>query len=508
MFVKKHTEAALPAEYIGSAVFSHGVYFVTRTELVRYVHLADEETRHSVESVLKKHGKLYCAETDEGGEHLLLGFRSMQVVYSRAEKEFKEMEMPVGAAYYLERNRIFSLTPASIAVYEAHTQHKLKLLKIKETERLGQVNKLVYTEQRILLAGSKLMETTHENLFSEGIPKVYTLFQLEDQMQKLTIVQTLRVKRPVLICPEPITFIAEKIQREVFTEWGLVVVYRTGVEVYRSKKGNYRLEYIYRSTPELVEGRRTLFPERQVFIKDGTKIVELTSSGPFYVGDVEESAKVFQGASFLLVLSLTNYTLSLLPGPQPVPAAEKDVHPGDTAVKQGLSDAAERVHLAIEKYKEIDYSILEGKTEREQTLLLEKILNSFKETVTNNLLILSLSLQERAAYLCEASKDLASMECALHRQTKELAEGNSSLLSRLSSTAEYLKRIHVHLSAQEKDSPEVQRVRERIKGMEEKIKQKERAHLQSPEQKQTVSLLKHHKSFLQKHITILENALR
>lgn len=502
--MKRPIRAALPQEYLGSAVFGSGVYLVTHTEIVRYVALADEATRCPIEEITRRLGKVYALSADETGEQLLLVFRAKQVLYTRVGHSLKEIDVPAGIAHYLDRHRIFNLTATGVSVYETRQQTKEKLFKIKGSDKLGQVNQLVYTGQRVMLAGSRLVEMSYEDLFSEGVADKYLLFSLEDQLSRLSIVQTLRVKRAVLVCPEPITFIGEPIQQELFTEWGLVIVYQSGAEVYRSDQADYQLVYIYRCAPEVVASRASVFPKKKVLIKDKQDVVELTRSGPFRVAVVEATAKVFLTTTQLLVFSSTNYAVSLLaPITRPLPAGPA-ARPADTAVKQELAGAAERVLQSIQKYRELDYSLLQGRSEKEQVLLLEKILNSFKETATDTALVLSLSLLEKIKYLQDLSQDLRSMKQELARKAADLAERNQAVLARVAGTVRQLQDVHAQVSTQEADSPVVAALRQRIAATAERVKRQAAEFLSHPETRQTAALLRQQQQLLQRRVQTLQ----
>jgi len=506
--MKREIEAVLPQEYIGSAPFDMGVYFVSSREIFRYAYVAEREERFPIGEIVRELGDVCKAVTDESGEYLFLVFRRKHVLYGRRERRTYEIEAEMPISSYIDKGKIVNLYKNTINVYAISDiiskKTNPKQFTIRKDRRIDVIDKLVCHKGRVILSGGRMIELSYADILSDPVElRKLTIFAIEEELKKVTI--SMRVKKPVLMKPEPITFMGEDIQKEYFTEWGLVVVYATGVEVYRTEGENYRLEYVYTCAPEIVRARESLEISQRVFLKNGREVVEIKKTGPFKIAEVEEQARVFSGTSWILVLSSENYVVGAFGTRKSVRIKEKaEITEKHRELQQSLVMSAEECKIALDKYAKIDYKIIEGRTEVEQKIIVEKILNSFKAQVSNRFLVISLLLQEKLRWTKSAAEEMESCRKEIFHRAEKLADKNKCTIERASKIVEMLNRAQREVSKKGKETKEETEIRKRIGRIQENIRRNKEHREETSKMKGPLCLLRQQKELLLKKIESLQ----
>ncbi|KAI5187237.1 hypothetical protein NEHOM01_2033 [Nematocida homosporus] len=502
----------LPVEYQYSAVFIGGIYLVSYNKVVRYSSLSDTLESFEINDVLKL-GENPNVLADENGEYLLFGFKKRQIIIPRHTQERLEVRLDsTPLATYIDKGKLVNLFNQGLTVYSlldlSRKIDRPRVFTFKSDKRLSfcQLNKLSLLDNRLVLSGDMMLELTPSNILeTDSTSNTKLLFAEATITYSRT---TLAIKGPVLMKPEPLTFIGEEISQEVFTTWGLVVVYHTGLEVYRAQDSEYHLVYVYKTKGRVVPLRPSLFAVKHVFLQDTTQLIELQQDGPFIISSVTATEEVLSLGEHLLVLGPQPQVLSttapvtplVIPDrPLPVPAEE-------TGIRSGLITAADNILATLRKYQTLDLAIINGRPKEEQKLLLEKILNTFKADVTNKSLILALSLQEKISYLQDTATEIYTLSQAINNQTQKTDNTRQKIITRIATLISQIKETRTQLTPQT-SHPAVEELRTRITALKQQVDQ-ESTRLQR-ERSQIIGqlhLLKQQNAFLRRKIADLDTA--
>ena len=109
----------LPDEYIASTPFSNGVYYVTTTEIVRYVWTTDTKEAYTL-YIEDNTDKIQYIATDEYGEYLCIVYRTKQVLYSRGAKSTYKIEAAMPNKSYIDKGKVISVYKQKICIQNIH----------------------------------------------------------------------------------------------------------------------------------------------------------------------------------------------------------------------------------------------------------------------------------------------------------------------------------------------------------------------------------------------------
>ncbi|OAG29002.1 hypothetical protein NEDG_01141 [Nematocida displodere] len=512
MYTERALSKAAPVEYLECVPFDEGVFFVAPTAFVRYLARTDKTETHKLAMNLGDKGKLFHAVADKRGESVLLVFQNEQLLFSWAEKKVctsPAIAPPVFVA--LEENKAVFFMYNAIHVVDLGSMlagaPRATVYAITPDVRLGDPNAIVFYPKRVILGGTRVVEMEYVDVLAETVVpnEKHTLYELEVALASID--KKIRVKNFVLIKPEPVTFASEQITKEVFTEWGMVTAYETGIEVYQHKNQGYYLAYVYKCSPELVQGRATLGPKARVFLKDKKTLVEVLPTAPVKIAEVDEDARVYALGAHLLTLSNKNTLISTRPKEVAIPAPDtpRTLPVQEITIQKTLTQTANECLTWLNRYKNLDLSLLKGKTEEEHGIILEKILNAFKADVTDRVLVLALSLKEKLIYLQETVEALTQQQQDLLSKTSALATRNNAILRKTSRLFSSIKETYAAIATQPtpftaSEAQEIEALREEVAELSETIKitpslQRREAILEG-----RLAFLKHQNIFLRKKI--------
>jgi len=472
-------------------------------------------------------GKVQHIAADEYGEYLCIVYRAKQLLYSRGVKEVYTIDTETPNRSYIDKGRLINVYKQKISIQKIHDimqrRTASKQYEIRKNSRVDKIDRIVQEKERTIVVGKNLIEVTHTDMLDEAAEETKTLFGLYDK--EVNVSTVLRVKGPVLIKPEPVTFIAERIQREYITLWGMVVVYTTGIEVYRKDTNEYKLEYIYKCKARTVHTRESIVPESRVYIVDGIHIVEMKQSGPYKVQQIEEGSTVHIGSMSMLVTESkaayvvkiqsasrvinTNTTINTSKGISI--STEKIVHKTDSTEKERaqmlnrLTESIEAYTEELKKYKQIDYAIVEDKTKTEQLLIVEKIVNTMRTEVCNNIMILVLALQEKIKQTECTAKDICTMRDTVVKKKEALADRNKNILQKADRIVKAIEAANKEVKAMTNSkSKEVEQIRERIKTLQTAVERRAQEHKEDKKSNTDISMLKQQREYLLKKIQIMK----
>ena len=326
-------------------------------------------------------------------------------------------------------------------------------------------------DDRIILAGMNMVEVAHINILDEEVVGSKMLSRLYNK--DVDVCTLLHVKGPVLMKPEPVTFIAERVHVEYNTLWGMIVVYRTGIEVYKKDKKDYKLEYIYKCSAQVVDIRDSIMPYSRVYIVDGIYIVEMKQSGPYIVKQIEKGSIVHVGAISMLVRDTNRVYIVKIPSVSTVTKVSterkvytiEDTQNREVEVHRTLIESIELCKEELQNYAYIDYNLVKNKTEIEQMLITEKILNKVKSKICNNVMILELALQEKIKHIEEIAKHTERMEHTVEKKIEALADRNKKILQKMQGVVEAIEVANKEVRTRNSKNKEVEQIKERIRAI-------------------------------------------
>lgn len=538
------------------APFEGGIFLLSNETLIRYSIAGDTKEKYNLDSELaelanKNRIIRICADTK--GDYVLIQLENDQFIFSRHTRKLYLIPHPCTPSFTsLDQGIIINLFETAIT-----THSLLGLLKnasatntfIFRVSYLMQDNiKLVTTAGNTLIQGDLLLELDAPNdlLLPSDTAKGPTkkLFQRDANTSSSASVS---IRRCVLLKPEPITFLHEKQENVYFAEWGMVILYETGAEIYKRQGKDYRLGYIYKSKLIKVNSRPTSLPEKQLFFISNSvsisntstisntsgntaQVIELKEDAPFLTWEIPledktradkdslDSLIIFHCGSYLLDLSRGRALLlpqethistqlgSLGHPPSIIPQAPAKTNSfsgkeEEKTVSEALLKKAASIQEYLMKYSTLNYSFLVGRQEQEQELLLERVLVSLRKNICSKVLALLMTLKEKLLYLERAQTETLEVKNQSGNALIGRADKASALIKRLERTLSQVQQLKEALARKEKESPEVSALRDRIKEIAAAVKvSKILPRSRKAEQEAQLLLLKQQRAFLRRKI--------
>ncbi|OAG30391.1 hypothetical protein NEIG_00554 [Nematocida sp. ERTm5] len=491
--------AGAPMEYLASAEFSTGVYFIT------YNGIYKQNITGSVEiySLCDIPFTFNDVVATMHGEYLIFTIDNTQIIYNPIMSHKKTVSLlnsPM--AVLVDNYTVINLFYNEIYVYNL-SEAWISNYVIENNKLISKyrIRRLFRQEEQMLLVEDKILET-NLNLKNKDYQAANILWK--DEKTRVNI------KRPVLIQPEPTVFCAEPISDIICTAWGCIIKYTTGMEVYSIKDKNYKLEYIYKTTGMIVNKSSHLNAPERVYIKEKDSsnagraiIVDISKSGPIKLLCIKNSEKIYAINSTTFMVKgdtdrIVRYRTAHNTYQAPLIELEKEktIHKKET-------DLIESSIEYLRKYKDINY-ILKGATEEENALYIKKILNSFKEDVTIRVISLGVMLEKKISYVKEVSEEIKKMQGTTSKKIEDVMEKNERIISRLGQIIEKIKHIHSQDTKTENATSN-----EHINALHQKIEEMKQK-MQEPKMTKNYTklqgeyyLLKEHTRYLMKRLELL-----
>ncbi|KAI5171027.1 hypothetical protein NEFER03_0429 [Nematocida sp. LUAm3] len=463
-----HGGGTVMGDCVSSCCSLTELFVVRDGYIIRYSGVYLERGRYSVEHILREHGDSPRVFADEQGNYIFFGFIGGGVLFSLVTEEYYAVEyLGVFVTAYLERKKLIILFESSFivsSIYDViHKNKRDKVYVLRNSEKIGEKKKIVVSKStgRVLVSGERLFEIESPDIFQD---RSNSIVQIEDKLSRRV---SLRVTSPVLMRPEPLTFITEEVEEEIFTEWGLIVIYRTGIEAYKKESANYRLSYVYKGEFTSLKRKDTVYEEKKAFVRNKTQIVEITESAPLLFHETKESSYLLNEHILLESKKILLILRKEIDYEQEITSTPKK----EKSINRSLIDSTDILISNIKKYKAIDYSLIEKREEEEQILLLKKLLNSFEKEISNNLQILFLSLKEKLIYLFNVKKEIEAIKGNSEKLFTETKTNNLRVTERIEAVKNSFKSLKTHFSEKQEESPELVSLKASISSAKEKIKE-------------------------------------
>lgn len=462
-----------PPEYLSVSPYRHGLFWITDREVGRYHAPTDRVETYSISGITGTRTRICYFTNDEAGEILCFVFNQEILLLEWHTKKHRSLERKcTPAAVYLDRHKVVGVSDESLSISDISfdTLPDSHVYKLRGSQPGTVLDALVCDADRTIGVGDRLYEIENAMrglIFSHSLPP--------QPKQKLAVLGIALVK------PEPVVFAGERTQEECFTDWGLVVVYETGAEVYAKREKEYHLQYVYKQENlKPVGQRRTVLPLPRVYVQHADQIVELRKDGPYTAVFSGVGEKAFITGFFFVSFGARIRKHPIAPESIQVVPLENPEHPRrELSVQHRLERGAEACQEALRKHRDINYAeILEGKEVGEQLLVLRALLNNLTSSVVDRAHILELALAEKLEDLGQISEALSGRRRDIQRKKAEAQKQANEIRKKVENILQKMKSIRNTMNPKsqrdmrerskeytgdEEESEEASRLRERIK---------------------------------------------
>ncbi|KAI5179654.1 hypothetical protein NEOKW01_0117 [Nematocida sp. AWRm80] len=380
--------------------------------------------------------KYNCITINTTGEYIINTTNTI-VIYSLLEKNTKEIPHRTRTIYATDKNLIYFYNNY-LYIYNLNSICNYNKYKLN----IADINKIIVYNNRILIQSEdKILRVKYKNILNDKNNNIFEdNYNIND---KLTVINN------ILIQPEPVKFISEE-HKEVFTSWGLVIVYETGVEVYSYKEEKYSLQYIYIGKIEKTETKESIFPEERVFVKNGTKLIEILEKHPVIIMEVPEDSRIYITEERIVIHEDTLYS-------HPIPLINTDITSDITLFSNINNKSNSTIYSNIyhnlisingiknnlNKYKLINYNIFNDILLSQSEILIDKLLsNLHKNSITINIYIFNIySIISNLYKLNLLNTDINNKN---KEKNKILIENRNKLINKVKSIQDNLKTITIY----------------------------------------------------------------
>ncbi|KAI5135422.1 hypothetical protein NEAUS06_1489 [Nematocida ausubeli] len=459
----------IPKDYLASATFSTGVYFITYNSVYKYNTTRSIETYPFSEMPLSFSSVVATAH----GEYLIFTEKNTQTIYNPLMNYKSTVTLPNAPGTILVDNySIVNLFYNEIYIY-CIKDMQIRRYMVEQNKLISKyrIRRLYRQEDRVLLMEEKILEINLK-IKDRQYQGLGTL-SADDK-------KTVMIRKPVIIEPEPVVFCAEPISEIVCTTWGGIIKYTTGMEVYSMNGENYSLAYIYKTEGTFINGKEQMEVQRRVFVREKEKqtenglecgILEIGKTGPIQIFSIKKTEKIYViNDTTFLVEGETDRIVRYRTEQNAYQAAPIELSK-ERDIQKKENNLIETSIEYLRKYKSIKY-VLEGATEEENALYIKKILNSFKEDVTMRVMSLGIMLENRIRYVKDVSNEIKIIEKATKEKIKEVTAKNEKIISRMGQIIDEIKHIYERdLQKKEEPSEHIQALKSQIQELKKKVQE-------------------------------------